>query len=327
MQESNNISRPPTSPLRLLLLAVCALALASPRSAAQSGLPQNLSNLRSETISLLPDSLRLDSAAIVPGSLRLMGIADTAYSYNPKTQILRWRTKPAGDSLTLRYRLLAVDFNKKYCHKNRDLVDSNFAMFVYKPGVRGTGNASDFGDYNELDYNGSYGRSLSVGNSQDVVLNSAFNLQANGYILDSIKLEAAITDNAVPFQPEGNTQRLQEFDKIFIRLERGPQSLQLGDFNLEKPKGYFLNYFKRVQGFYYQGGFNVGKKSRNSIGLSGSVAKGQYARNIFDGKEGNQGPYKLTGNNGEQFFISAGRHGTHLHQRHPAWSAASRPTT
>ncbi|HRO43001.1 MAG TPA: hypothetical protein PL009_09215 [Flavipsychrobacter sp.] len=161
----------------------------------------------------------------------------------------------------------------------------------------------NFVNFNQLEYNGSYGRSISLGNNQDVVLNSQFNLQVNGYILDSIKLEAAITDNTIPFQPEGNTQRLQEFDQIYIRLSKNRHLLQLGDYNLESPPGYFLKFFKRVQGIYYETAFNLSKTTTNKVGLSGSVSKGQFARNIFQGQEGNQGPYKLTGNNGEQFFI------------------------
>src|SRR5690606_25629300 len=89
----------------------------------------------------------------------------------------------------------------------------------------------------------------------------------------------------------------------FIPISKIIHLLQLGDFNLESPPAYFLIYFKRVQGLYYQTAFHLNKRTTNSLGLSGSVAKGQFARNIFQGSEGNQGPYKLTGNNGEQFFI------------------------
>jgi hypothetical protein len=163
--------------------------------------------------------------------------------------------------------------------------------------------AKGFVDFNSIDYNGTYGRSLTIGNSQDVSLNSNFNLQLNGYILDSVRIEAAVTDNNIPIQPDGNTQQIQEFDRIYITFEKGKHKLTAGDYNLERPNSYFINFNKRVQGIMYQDEFSFGKNVKNKFGLSGSIAKGQFARNIFQGIEGNQGPYKLTGNNGEQFFI------------------------
>ncbi len=261
----------------------------------------SLSNMRAKTISTAGDSVVIDSLSIAASSFFIQDISDSAYQFFPYAALLVWKQKPKTDSVRVRYRVLPLSFTKTYFHKTGSAIDSNVVSYIFRPedeyGIQG------FADNSKLDYNGSYGRSISLGNNQDVVLNSAFNLQANGYILDSIKLEAAITDNTVPFQPEGNTQRLQEFDQILIRISKNKHLLQLGDYNLESPPTYFLNYFKRVQGLYYQTAFHLNKRTTNSLGLSGSVAKGQFARNIFQGSEGNQGPYKLTGNNGEQFFI------------------------
>ncbi len=299
------------------------------------------SNLRQKTIPVLDDTLRIDSLSIALHSFSIKN-ADTAdYILLPHRSLLFWKKKPLADSVLFQYRVLPFDFEKTYTHKSTAIIDSEIVFQLFPQEDEAAANA--FTDNNKLEYTGSYGRSISLGNNQDVVLNSAFNLQANGYILDSIKLEAALTDNTIPFQPEGNTQRLQEFDQIFIRLQKNKHSLQVGDYNLDTPPGYFLKFFKRVQGIYYQYGsgqtnnrllprnnglvdfipgnivtgthlpetgnryLSIFQKKQtafsNSFGVSGSVAKGQFARNIFQGLEGNQGPYKLTGNNGEQFFI------------------------
>ena len=258
-------------------------------------------NYRLKTIAVKDGRTLLDTLSIVPRSLRIPSVDSNDYFFDPATAVLLWKKKPATDSVRIRYRVMPLLLSRHYAHKERRLIDSLIA-FSYDPTSNG-GNSDKFVDFNALQYNGSYGRSISVGNTQDAALQSHFNLQAGGYLPDSIHLEAALSDNTLPFQPEGNTQRLQEFDQVYIRLMKGRNLLQLGDYNIEKPKGYFLNFNKRVQGIYFSSGFRPGTGADNSFGLSASVAKGEFARNIFDGLEGNQGPYKLTGNNGEQYFI------------------------
>lgn len=264
-----------------------------------------MSNLRIKKLAVgKRDTLQIDSLSLVAGTVNIVSIPPEDYHILPERSLLVWKQRPAQDSVVLSYRVLPVSFSHQYAHKSTKAVDSNMIFMIYRQNDYSSGkNGKNFVDFNQIDYNGSYGRSISLGNNQDVSLNSHFNLQINGYILDSIKLEAALTDNSIPFQPEGNTQRLQEFDQIYIRLKKDKHDLLLGDFNLEKPPGYFLNFYKRVQGVFYQDEFRINKTTTNKIGLSGSIAKGQFARNIFQGLEGNQGPYKLTGNNGEQFFI------------------------
>lgn len=271
-----------------------------------SGQQVNLrNNFQSRYILPSKDTLLLDSLSMVPGSLIIEGLDSTQYYHDALNSRLFF-LDPASikDSVKISYRRFPISFHQPYFHKDASLIEKNVILgnskgFQYNANT-GSG---QFIDFNTLDYSGTYGRSLSVGNNQDVILNSQFNLQLNGYLLDSIKVEAAITDNNIPFQPEGNTQRLQEFDRIYITFSKRTHKLTLGDYNLERPDAYFLNFNKRVQGIQYQGGFWQDKKVKNKVSFSGSMAKGQFTRNIFQGIEGNQGPYKLQGENGEQFFI------------------------
>ncbi|MBK7869907.1 MAG: hypothetical protein IPJ74_04060 [Saprospiraceae bacterium] len=63
-----------------------------------------------------------------------------------------------------------------------------------------------------------------------------------------------------------------------------------------------MNYFKRLQGASVS---NTSQLGKGTLSTSGSVAisRGQFARNQIQQQEGNQGPYKLTGSQGEQFII------------------------
>lgn len=263
------------------------------------------SNFVSKYIKATADTLLIDSMGFALESFQLDGLPETDYELLPFSGKIVFKQKTQiKDSLKISYRKLPISFANPYYNKPQSLIEENvlIAPRGYNAAIN-KGFGANLIDANALDYSGNYGRSLSVGNNQNVILNSQFNLQLSGYLLDSIKIDAAITDNNIPFQPEGNTQRLQEFDRIFITFSKNQHKLTLGDFNIERPKSYFLSYNKRVQGIQYEGHTNLKKRISNKISLSGSMAKGQFTRNIFQGIEGNQGPYKLQGENGEQYFI------------------------
>ncbi|MEM9024101.1 MAG: hypothetical protein AAGB22_10185, partial [Bacteroidota bacterium] len=105
----------------------------------------------------------------------------------------------------------------------------------------------------------------------------------------------------------GNTQQLQEFDQVYIQLYNERSKLIAGDFQLERPNSYFLTYKKRAQGGLFATRFPVNRadttKGRMNLQASGSVSRGKFARNIIQGIEANQGPYRLQGAEGEAFIV------------------------
>ncbi len=206
----------------------------------------------------------------------------------------------------IQYRVLPYDFEMAANHLDSNLIQlaasGDYIGFDFSP-YEPSGGISDF---KGLDYSGSFSRGISFGNSQNLVLNSNFNLQMAGNLGDDVEILAAITDQNIPLQPEGNTQQLQEFDKIFIQLKRKNNMLIAGDYELQRPNSYFMNYFKKLQGATFSNDTKVFKNGVLSSRISGAIAKGKFARNTIAQQEGNQGPYKLQGNLGERFIIVLG---------------------
>lgn len=262
-----------------------------------------LSNLKYKKIAVLSDTIKIDSLSLETCAVIIKNVDTTTYFIDYINSQLIWKTKPSIDSVEIIYRVLPFSFLKKQFHKDIQRLETNFFINPYYYDENEANKNQPFVDFGNVDYAGSFGRALSFGNSQDVVLNSQFNLQLEGDLGDSIKLTGAITDNTIPFQPEGNTQQIQEFDRIFLQLSKKKAQLIAGDFDIKKPAGYFMNFYKRVQGGYVSNAYKTGKSGENKIAIGTSLAKGKFVRNVLVSLEGNQGPYKLTGPNGEQFFV------------------------
>ena len=248
--------------------------------------------------------MKLDTISIVPRTLVIANIPDSDYHLDFIRATLRWINKPKTDTVRVSYRVFPFKLNPVAQHLNYDSISK--VPFVIP---LNTSNGSQYGsgkgmfDFGNLTTTGSFGRQISFGNSQDAVLNSNLNLQMQGMLGDSIEIHAAITDNNIPIQPDGNTQQLSEFDQVFLQFKRRNWQLNLGDIDIRQNQSYFLNFYKRLEGISFETTNKVSKSVNSSTLVSGSIAKGKFTRNIFQGLEGNQGPYKLAGANNEFFFI------------------------
>lgn len=261
----------------------------------------SLSNLRKKIINTTQDTLRLDSLSIVPGTFKMINIDPEFYRLDDVNAILTWKKKPAADSVLIFYRVFPGRFRTQYQRMRFDSISNNFlAGPIVSSNDLAQNSIFDFGN---ISYNGSFGRGLSFGNQQDVVLNSTLNLQMSGYLADSIQIAAAITDSNIPIQPDGNTQNLNEFDKVFIQFKKNKWHFDIGDIDIRQQQNYFLNYYSRLQGASFEQESRISPGITNHFLFSGAIAKGKYTRNIFQGSEGNQGPYRLQGPNNELFFI------------------------
>lgn len=253
---------------------------------------------------LTSDSVLLDTLSVLPASIKVNEMIP--FTYNLSSGHIRFSQVPnKPDSIQICFTALPFSLHKKV--QNRDLAIYDSSAFFedartrYGEGL--FGERSQIFPSEGLSKNGSISRGISFGNTQDVFVNSALNLQLDGKLTDDINIRAAITDQNIPFQPDGNTQQLQEFDKVFIQFYNDNASLTAGDIVLKNKPSNFLRYYKNVQGGQFTANYNAFKNSPAESEASISIAKGKFASELIEVREGVLGPYKLQGAQNEPFVI------------------------
>ncbi|HKL40227.1 MAG TPA: hypothetical protein VJ894_06085, partial [Cryomorphaceae bacterium] len=269
---------------------------------------QDFGSLRNRTLFPQGDTIALDTLSIDPGSIQVKTdgqiIPDSLYSVLPAEAKLIWITDPTPKKIEVSYRVLSIDLTRKYRRRSPSIIqeveDYYSDPYTFRPEAQ---QQSVFGS-TRLNKTGSISRGLGFGNNQDLTVNSTLSLQLSGKLTDEISVLASVTDDNIPIQPEGNTAQLQEFDQVFIQLYDDQNKLTAGDFIIQRPIGYFSTYFKRAQGASYETRRKMGAGNYTFFTqTSAAISRGKFARNILQGQEGNQGPYRLRGNENEAFII------------------------
>lgn len=217
------------------------------------------------------------------------------------TLLLNEKFNSVSDTLIVNYLNYPDFITKEYgLYKESQVVSNDVGTEkLYK--IENT-NAKKVTPFDGLNTSGSITRGLTIGNNQSTVLNSNLDLQITGKISDKVSLRASLQDSNIPLQDGGYSQKLDQFDNIFMELFSDDWNIRAGDVFLENRKTQFLNFNKKVQGLAASFDFDNGK-SKTNVFASVSFVKGQYARSTFTGQEGNQGPYKLKGQNGELYVL------------------------
>lgn len=270
-------------------------------SFSQTGSPT-----KKRALFVVSDTTQLDSVSINPNDFKLYFnnelVNDSLYELNFVDAQLIWKGN-LPVNLQVEYTTFNYDLSFKTQLKDTALIQP---VYTFTNPFRVGGNQKkevDLLGVSTLDKSGSISRAISVGNNQDLAVNSNFNLQLSGKIANDINILASITDNNIPIQPDGNTQQLQDFDRVFIQLFNNDWKLTAGDFITESTDSYFMRYQKKAKGLSVQNLFTLKDSNTLFTKASAAISRGKFATNTFVGIEGNQGPYKLTGAENEQLII------------------------
>ena len=273
------------------------------------GFAQETPNRRVEKKVAFTQEIIVDSTSITPFDFKIFDkqlkrIDTSLYKIDFSTSRLVFTTTDsiASDSIYIHYTKYPQFLTKKYYQFDKSIIVENTTNTekLYALGKSTTTNT--FTPFSGLETSGSISRGIAIGNSQNTVLNSELDLQISGKISENISLRASLQDANIPLQEGGYSQRLDEFDQVFVELYSKNWRLRAGDVNLKNSTSYFGRFTKKVQGIFGAATIN-GEESTSEIFASGALVRGQYTRSTITGQEGNQGPYKLTGPNGQLFVL------------------------
>ena len=275
-----------------------------------SGLHAQEINSLYKTKKIIPsrDTIFIEKESINSSFFKLLdangkSIDSTLFKINFKkgTLILKENSALNSDSLTVQYLKFPEILTKEYRIYDPSRVVSNEVGNgnLYKIEEK---NLKKNVPFDGLNTSGSITRGITIGNNQNAVLNSNLDLQITGKISEKVSLRASIQDSNIPLQDGGYSQKLDQFDNVFMELFSDEWNIRAGDIFLENKKTQFLNFNKKVQGLATN--FNFGTdENKTNVFASAALVRGQYAKSNFVGQEGNQGPYKLKGQNGELYVL------------------------
>ncbi|MDG1804566.1 hypothetical protein [Flavicella sp.] len=253
---------------------------------------------------LQTDSIYISDVSISPVNFKLISngttIPSSDYEINFETALLVIDSKRYSD-IKVEYTAYPDFLTETYAPMSQQVIvpSSNNSEYLYRYAPeKDEGKAPFEGLYTQ----GSLARGITVGNNQDAVTNSSLDLQISGKLSKDVTIKASISDSNIPIQKNGYSQQIEEFDRIFIELFTNQWSLKAGDINLKNNETNFLKFDKKVAGLSVDV-TPTKVDSENHFKASGALVRGRFTRHLFTGIDGNQGPYKLLGPNGETYIV------------------------
>jgi hypothetical protein len=217
------------------------------------------------------------------------------------TLLLKDSTPVSTDSISVSYLKFPDFLTKEYHIYDPSSVVSNKASTgdLYKIETAKTNKSVPL---DGLNTSGSITRGITIGSNQNTVLSSNLDLQITGKLSSKVSIRASLQDTNIPIQDGGYSQKLDEFDNVFMELYSDKWNIRAGDVFLENHNTKYLTFDKKVQGLIANFDFGT-KEDKTNLFAAAGVVKGQYVKCSITAEEGNQGPYELTGDNGESSVV------------------------
>jgi hypothetical protein len=255
------------------------------------------------------DSLKIDSLSINPGYFKIYDernnlVQEDLFTVDYAKASLQFKNPDywKGKMVRVAYLPYPEFLTRNYSAFDKSLIVAKATDESQLYSAQANAGLKKNKPFDGLYTSGSLSRGVTIGSNQDAVVNSNFNLQIEGRLSEKVGIRASITDNEIPLQSGGFTQRLDEFDRVFIELYSDNWSLTAGDIDLINTDSYLMKFQKKISGVLVKG--NIDKPGgETDFFASGALVRGKFQSYKFNGLDGNQGPYKILGSDNQQFII------------------------
>jgi len=251
---------------------------------------------------ILVDSVSINSSWFSVKTKNNKILDSSFYNIDFPTAKFTFKKPVASDSIIINYLKFPEFLTKTYKQLDESIIVKNNEGVEKLYQLSQSNTSRNFVPFDGLTTSGSISRGVTVGNNQNSVLNSELDLQITGKLNEKVSLRASIQDANIPLQESGYSQRLDEFDQVFIELFSDNWNIRAGDIDLQNANSFFGAFSKRVQGLSINANLG-GTDSQTQVFAAGALVRGQFTTSQFIAQEGNQGPYKLQGQNGELFVL------------------------
>lgn len=145
---------------------------------------------------------------------------------------------------------------------------------------------------------GSLFRGISLSPASGASLSGGLNFSLQGQITEDMTIAGTLSDQNSPIQPEGNTQALEEIDKVYLEINHPVIDITAGDIDMNIDGSNFLAMSRRLQGLTVKMG---GGDSRVMTTIGSS--DGKFHSMEFMGEDQNQGPFPLYSDQGTRGIV------------------------
>ena len=248
-------------------------------------------NLRKKFFYHIEDTLLLDSLPIIPSSFTIMSHGQAIHNFKLLWQESKLILENPKDSVLITYRVFPFSLQTDTTVPRPIIIPHYYEI---EPITSIDITRKNTG----LETQGHFSRGIFFGSGQQPSLSSDFNLTLSGQLDENTEIEAAISDNLFNSNGISGTYNFQDFDRAVISVKFLYARLSLGDIRGRNLTGYFVNFDRSIRG----GNF-LSQRDSTQWQIGAGVEKGIFNRIKIQGQEGNQGPYRLTGKNGEEMIM------------------------